>query len=194
MADTRLSLLNVMLQTVAFDGWNDSSFIHAAQTLGINKEEAYRLFPAGTEGVVSLFIAQADALMEQEMSKPEIQSLKIPQKIRHAILWRLDYFAPHREAMRRTISFYSLPMNAAQGLKTLYHTVDTIWHAAGDTALDFSFYTKRATLAMLYSSTLLVWLDDTSENHAETIGFLDRRLDNIRAFGKLKYDLKKRFC
>ena len=36
-------------------------------------------------------------------------------------------------------------------------TVDAIWHAAGDRSADFSWYTKRAILAAVYTATVLYW-------------------------------------
>jgi ubiquinone biosynthesis protein COQ9 len=57
--------------------------------------------------------------------------------------------------------------------------VDAIWRAAGDTATDWNFYTKRGLLAGVFSSTVLCWLDDTSEDHAETWAFLDRRIADV---------------
>ncbi len=67
---------------------------------------------------------------------------------------------PHREAVRRGLSFLALPVNAPLGAKLLYRTVDDIWYAAGDRAADFSFYTKRGLLAGVVASTTLYWLDD----------------------------------
>ena len=44
-----------------------------------------------------------------------------------------------------------MPQNVPLGLRLLYETVDGIWYAVGDQATDFSFYTKRASLAELES-------------------------------------------
>ncbi len=60
------------------------------------------------------------------------------------------------------------------------------WYAAGDTSTDFNFYTKRATLAGVYSSTLLYWLNDRSPGADQTWAFLDRRIDDVMKFEKLK--------
>ena len=53
-------------------------------------------------------------------------------------------------------------------MRSVYETVDGIWYAAGDSATDFSFYTKRVTLAAIYAATLPYWLEDRSPfgNHA----------------------------
>ena len=61
-----------------------------------------------------------------------------------------------------------------------------MWYAAGDTSTDFNFYTKRATLAGVYSSTLLYWLNDRSPGSEATWGFLDRRIDDVMRIEKLK--------
>jgi ubiquinone biosynthesis protein COQ9 len=50
-----------------------------------------------------------------------------------------------------------------------------MWRAAGDAATEFNFYTKRGLLAGVYASTLLYWLDDSSDDCAATWAFLDRR-------------------
>ncbi len=83
----------------------------------------------------------------------------------------------------------ALPANAPLGLKLLYRTVDAIWYAAGDTSTDFNFYTKRATLAGVYSSTFFYWLNDRSEGSEATWSFLDRRIDNVMRFEKWKAGL-----
>jgi ubiquinone biosynthesis protein COQ9 len=65
-----------------------------------------------------------------------------------------------------------------------------MWYAAGDKSTDFNFYTKRATLAGVYSATLLYWLNDRSAGSEATWAFLDRRIDNVMAFEKLKSQVR----
>ena len=60
----------------------------------------------------------------------------------------------------------------------------------GDTSTDFNFYTKRATLAGVYSSTLLYWLNDRSPGSEATWGFLDRRIDDVMKIEKLKSQVR----
>ncbi len=62
-------------------------------------------------------------------------------------------------------------------------TVDALWYAAGDRSTDYNYYTKRLLLAGVYSSTLLVWLNDKSEDHGATWAFLERRIDNVLVIG-----------
>jgi ubiquinone biosynthesis protein COQ9 len=61
-----------------------------------------------------------------------------------------------------------------------------MWRIAGDRATDFNHYSKRAILMGVYGSTSLVYLDDTSEDLADTRAFLNRRIDDVMQFEKLK--------
>ena len=68
----------------------------------------------------------------------------------------------------------------------LYRTCNSIWRISGDNATDFSFYTKRISLAAVYSSTLFFWLNDESIDNKNTEQFLDRRLNDISKISKFK--------
>jgi len=69
--------------------------------------------------------------------------------------------------------------NVPAGLHMLYCSVDEMWYAVGDLSADFSFYTKRALLAGVVSTTTLYWLDDESDRRADSWAFLDRRLADV---------------
>ena len=97
------------------------------------------------------------------------------------------------EAIRKSISITAIPSNAKISLNILYRTCNSIWRMAGDKSTDFSFYTRRMSLAAVYTSTLLFWLNDSSHNHIETESFLDRRLNDISKISTFKkpfYTLK----
>ena len=109
---------------------------------------------------------------------------RIHLMVRQMILIRLDQAAPHKEAVRRGLAILAVPGNALASARALYATVDAIWRAAGQTDTDISFYTKRATLAAVYSATLLAWIADTSGDPAVVEGFLDRRLRDVAQIPK----------
>jgi ubiquinone biosynthesis protein COQ9 len=54
-----------------------------------------------------------------------------------------------------------------------------MWAAAGDTSADFSWYTRRATLAGVYGATLAFWMQDDTPGFPATRAFLDRRLADL---------------
>ena len=47
----------------------------------------------------------------------------------------------------------AFPSNAPTALENLAHMADDIWHCVGDRSTDFNWYTKRALLVAIYSST-----------------------------------------
>jgi ubiquinone biosynthesis protein COQ9 len=77
----------------------------------------------------------------------------------------------------------AMPRYIPPAMTELARLSDEIWFLAGDTSVDTSWYTKRATLAAIYSSTELFMTTDKSEDYIETEKFLDRRLKENRKIG-----------
>jgi ubiquinone biosynthesis protein COQ9 len=187
--ELRDSLADAVLSEAAFEGWSRTSLSAASAKLDLPAGEADRLFPGGPVQVLTYVSERADQRTVEDMEKEGVADLKIRDRIKAAVRIRLERHAGEREAARRALALLAVPLNAGLGLKLLYRTVDAMWYAAGDTSTDFNFYTKRATLAGVYSSTLLYWLNDRSEGSEATWAFLDRRIDDVM---KIE-DLKNRF-
>lgn len=185
-AALRDRLADALMAEAAFDGWTRAALAASGRALDLPAGEAERLFPGGPLQALAYVSERADRRTVEDMEKEGIPALKIRDRIRSAVRIRLERHAGSREAARRALSTLSLPLNAGLALKLLYRTVDAMWYAAGDTSTDFNFYTKRATLAGVYSSTLLYWLNDRSPGAEATWAFLDRRIDDVMKFEKLK--------
>ena len=182
----RAALIEAMLPNVPFDGWSRPALRSAARQVGMPTDEALALFPNGAAEFVVCFSRWADLRMLDRLEAETVEPLRIAERVALAVVTRLEILAPWREAVRRALSVLALPQHAPLGLRLLYETVDAIWYAAGDRATDFSFYTKRATLAAVYAATLLYWLDDGSPDFADTRAFLDRRLAGMALIGKAR--------
>jgi ubiquinone biosynthesis protein COQ9 len=142
--------------------------------------------------LVETFSESSDAEMETQLTKAKLARLKVREKIALAVRTRIAILRPHKEAARRATAFLTLPPNAPTAVKLLYRTVDSIWHAIGDTSTDFNFYTKRAILAGVYSTTLMRWFNDESEDESATEAFLAARIENVMQFEKLKAGVRER--
>jgi ubiquinone biosynthesis protein COQ9 len=186
----RAALIEAMLPEVPFDGWSRAALRAAARRCGITAEEARALFPGGTADLVAAFSRWADQRMLDRFEALPLTDTRISDRIARAIATRFDIVAPWREAVRRALTVLALPYNAPLAGRLVYDTVDAIWYAAGDAATDFSFYTKRATLAAIYSAAVLYWLEDRSEGFADTLAFVDRRLAAVARFGRLRRDIE----
>jgi ubiquinone biosynthesis protein COQ9 len=189
-APLRDRLADAMAAEAVFDGWTRGALSAAARQLALPAGEADRLFPGGPVQVLTHSSERADLRTVEDMEKEGVVGLKMRERIKSAVRIRLERHAGQREAVRRALALLSLPFNAGLALKLLYKTVDAMWYAAGDTSTDFNFYTKRATLAGVYSSTLLYWLNDRSPGSEATWGFLDRRIDDVMKIEKLKAQVK----
>jgi len=193
IATLRATLLEAMLPHVPFDGWSAQSLKQAASDVGFTPVDVLRAFPEGEADALDYYMDTLDEAMIADLQSQPLATMRLHEKVRAALLARFHAAAPHREAVRRALAYYALPIHATAAAKRLYKTVDNIWKAAGDAPTDFSFYTKRMTLAAVYSSTLLFWLNDDSEGQKESERFLDRRLQDVLTFHKTKAKLKARF-
>lgn len=191
----REAIVAATLPHIPFDGWTDRALVAGARAAGMEPAEVQRLFPRGAIEAVEVYSVMADrAMAEAVAAAPAADgpALTMRNKISLGLRARLDFAAPHKEAVRRATSLLALPLNAPTGLRLLYRTVDTLWHAAGDTATDFNHYTKRAILAAICSATFLYWFNDRSMDHAATLTFLERRLDEHGRFHGAMERVKQR--
>lgn len=186
----RDALIEAMLPDVPFDGWSRAALRAAARRIGVPAAEALALFPDGPADFAACFSRWADRRMLDRLERFPLDQLRVPERVALAVNIRLEIVEPWREAVRRALTILSLPQNAPLAMRLLYQTVDGIWYAAGDSATDFSFYTKRATLVGIYAATLLYWLEDRSPGFADTRAFLDRRLAEAARVGQARHRLQ----
>ena len=190
----KVDLVNSMLVHVPFDGWSWAALEQGAidtdfetkLTFEDRKKIYYDLFKNGPIDFIETFSKIIDDEMEKNYESLVTKPDRISQKIKTIILIRLHLSQKYKEAVRSSLSLTAIPKNSKQSFKILYRTCHRIWKIAGDTSTDFSFYTKRASLAAVYSSTLLFWLNDNSGTQDETEAFLDRRLKDISKISNLK--------
>jgi ubiquinone biosynthesis protein COQ9 len=188
--ELREALAPRVAANAVFDGWGDRALDDAADAIGIPPGRAKLAFPGGGLDMIDTWFAAIDREMERRNPPPELAPLKVSARIRRLILTRLEIARPEREAVRRALAKLALPVNIAHATRLAWRSADAMWRLAGDTSTDFNHYTKRTTLTAVYGTTLMVWLDDDSDQHAETKAFLDRRLTDVMRFEKAKAWLK----
>jgi ubiquinone biosynthesis protein COQ9 len=173
-----------LLPHVPFDGWTKRALRAGVLDAGLPADEADLLFPLGSVDMIETFCDLADRRMEEAAAG--LVETKLSARVRAVIVLRLEQNRSYKEAIRRGLAVLALPRNARAAAGCTARTVDAIWHAAGDRSADFSWYTKRAILAAVYSATVLYWLRDTSEDDVDTLAFLDRRLVGVGRIGRLR--------
>ena len=164
----------------------------AAEEVGVDIDVAQLAYKDGAMAMIDGWIDSVDREVAHRLPPEKLNAMKIRQRITALLATRLDIMASDREALRRALGVMAMPQNLARAAKIGWRTADRNWRLAGDTATDFNHYTKRITLSAVYGSLLVVFVNDDSENSAESRAFLDRRIDNVMQFEKAKAQAKSR--
>ncbi len=188
--DIKDMLLNRALVHVPFEGWSEATFQAAATEAGVSVQAARAVFPRGAADLAAAHHRQGDDAMLARMASDEMAALRYSQKVAAAVRFRLDAVSDI-EILRRGVTYYALPQHAVEGSALIWGTADKIWTALGDTSDDLNWYSKRAILSGVYSSTLLYFLGDMSDGHAATWAFLDRRIADVMQFEKFKSRIRE---
>lgn len=190
LAETRARLLEAALPEVCFDGWTEKTLEIATEASGVDKGLAKLAFPRGGVDLALYFHYDGDRKLAEEMAAAPLAEMKIRERVAFGVRRRLEMVAGEREAVRRGVTLLALPLYAADGAKAIWNTADVIWTGLGDTSTDYNWYSKRTILSGVYSSTVLFWLGDDSEDFSETWAFLDRRIEDVMRFEKAKAKLR----
>ncbi len=158
---------------------------------GYDPNLAKALFPDGLAQVAREISVYFDIQMKAELSKLNPEEYRIRDRVKKGVEIRLKFFNPHKESLRNITQYWLKPWSGGIGAKSLWKTSDIIWEWAGDTATDYNRYTKRSLLCGVLASTILYWLQDDSPKHIKTVGFLDRRIENVLQIGKVMGRFKK---
>ena len=190
--EIRAGLAPLIAANAAFDGWNSTALETAADQAGVDPDVAALAFAGGAVAMIDSWFAHVDAQMAAALPPETLATMKVRQKITALVEARLAIVVDEREALRRALAILAMPQNALRGARLAWRSVDLMWRAAGDTATDYNHYTKRAILAAVYAATITVFLDDESEEWADTRAFLGRRIEGIMRFEKTKAGITQR--
>ena len=136
--------------------------------------------------MIDAFADWGDAAMARRLEDTDLLRLKVRERVRVAVLARLEALAPWKEAEARAVQAMIRPFRAGDGAGFVWRTADRIWKLLGDRSTDENYYSKRAILAGVLAATTARWLTDSSDDLTATKDFLDRRIENIMQFERLK--------
>jgi ubiquinone biosynthesis protein COQ9 len=190
--EVRAALAPMIARNAGFDGWSDAAVHAAADEAGVDRDVAKLAFKDNAIDMIDAWIDSIDMELAHRLPAEKLAAMKIRDRITALLATRLDIMAPDRESLRRAMAIMSMPQNLVRSAKIGWRSADRMWRLAGDTASDFNHYTKRMTLSAVYASTLSVFVNDDSDNFADARAFLDRRIDNVMQFEKVKFQAKQR--
>lgn len=184
--ETRRAILAAALDRAAFNGFTPIVLKESAAWADASQSDIEAAFPAGVRDLLAFWSLEADRAVEAFMASDAVADLRIREKVARAIEIRIEYLSPHREAARRAAAFLALPTNAPLGARLTWGAADAIWRSLGDQSTDFNFYSKRAILSGVWTSSLAKWFTDDDPDWAETKAFIAARIENVMQFEKVK--------
>lgn len=187
--NSRDKLLLALLKNVTFDGWTDEALRKTASGK-IKLADLMKAFPNGISDVLNAFGEYGERQMLAKLSKHKLIQMRVRDRVKLGVQLWLEVMIPHREALRMAALSAWQPGRAIGGMKGIAKLCDAIWYEAGDQSTDYNRYTKRALLGLVFTSTMIFWLQDESENFERTAEFLDARIENAMQLGKVTGSLK----
>ena len=187
----RDAILEKALQIAPFEGWTDTMLAQATDEAGLPEGADELYFPEGVLGLLDYWHRQTRDRLEAEIAARGLANLRVRDRVREGVLTLFELTEPYASAMRRALSRLALPDAGGRAARQTWEMADSIWAGIGDTSTDFNFYTKRAILSGVIASSLVAWLNDTSEDKAEARAFLDRRLADVMRFETVKARARK---
>lgn len=178
------AILMRALDNVPFDGWSWLVIEQAGLDEGHDKAMVQAVFPDKLNGALSFFSKWADRKMLEQLDNIDTSEMGVRDHIEKAVITRLEILEPYKESVRAASVYWLSPLRKLMAAKIIWSTADVMWKWAGDNSTDYNHYTKRGLLSGVLASTTVTWLNDTSDNHQETLAFLSRRLDNVLTVGK----------
>jgi ubiquinone biosynthesis protein COQ9 len=183
--------LDAMLPLVPSYGWTTRALAESLKQAGADPSEAEWRFPGGAPEMIEIFFSLS---LDRAVARatPDIAGeMRLGKRVRAVVAALLAELSLHKEAVRRAMSWLVLPRQAGLSARLMGALVDGIWHAAGDQSSDFSWYTKRASLAAIMLPTLFFWLNDMDFDNETTLAFLDRRLTGLSTIGRRRARFQK---
>ena len=96
----RLRLALPVGENAVFDGWTQAAVDSAAAQIGVDAAQARLAYPKDPAGMIDAWIQGVDAAMEAHFTPEVIAAMKVRDRIRSMIWFRLETTAPAREARR----------------------------------------------------------------------------------------------
>ncbi len=181
----KVQFVQVLARLLIFDEWNNKLLLDAEKECGFVKGYCHIIFPNGLREIVDFFESWQDQKMLELLSQQETPA-KIKDKIDLALKIRIKNCTPKLVHLKNR-TYFTTPSNTLFATKIGFRTCDLIWRYAGDTSIDYNYYTKRSLLFSVYISSILYYIQDESENNIDTDKYITKSLSGIiTMFSKCK--------
>jgi len=179
MKSKQEKLAKLFIEDVPKFGWSRETLLQCAKKQRISTSVLAKLFPSFEYDVLKFIIAQNNTQVEKNYNSFNNSRLKTRDKIKTILELKFDSNEYLKKALPEMLKFLLRPGNLLMSIKMLHENSDFIWNLAGDKSNDFSFYSKRGLLSIVYLATLIYWLNDKSTKGIGTKNFISKSVDGI---------------
>ena len=180
----RLKILKLAKLIIAEEGLNLNTFETIALKHNLNINEINLLFPDGNKDLLEYSLEQLNIELQEYCKSIDLIRLPLHKRIRKILLSKIEIMNKEKNFYKKIFLKSLLPIKTISLSKQLYKSIDQIWYLAGDTSVDFNFYTKRLILAGIYSRVVLFFFNNNNQNELENL--LDLNLKRVAKIPELK--------
>ena len=164
-------------------GFTDQALVKGCMDNGLSPASV-GMFGKGPYDLVDYAMEKWYDQLKVELDELDLSKLGLKDRLKIGIKTRLSYQIPYHNHWNSAMALGLHPYYFPNTLFRIHKITDHLWYVIGDDSVDINWYTKRAALSSVYSSTELYMVQDNSDNFNDTWEFLDDRLCNIIAAGK----------
>ena len=183
----RLKILKLAKNIIAIEGLTSTTFNKISLKYDLNISELNLLFPDGRNDLLKFALEQLNRELEEYCKKIDLIRLPVHKRIKKILLSKIYLMNKEKQFYKKIFLNLLLPSKSISLPAQLYKSIDQIWFIAGDTSVDFNFYTKRLILAGIYSRIILFFFNN--EDHKELEDLLDLNLKRVAKIPELKSKL-----
>ena len=184
----RLNILKLAKDIIAEEGFTSNTFETIASKHKLNINEINLLFPNGNMDLLKYSLEQLNIELQESCQSIDLIRLPVHKRIRKILLSKIEIMNKEKKFYKKIFLNSLLPNKNVSLPSQLYKSVDQIWYLAGDTSVDFNFYTKRLILAGIYSRVVLFFFNNNNQQDLEHL--LDVNLQRVAKIPELKSKIR----
>jgi ubiquinone biosynthesis protein COQ9 len=187
LLNKRLEILKFAKIIVAEDGLTSKTLKNISKKYDLDINELNLLFPNGKNDLLQFVLEQLNIDLENYCKNLDLIRLPMHKRIRKILLSKIYIMEKEKEFYKKIFLNLLIPKKNFSLPIKLYKSVDQIWFIAGDTSVDFNFYTKRLILAGIYSRVIFFFFNNNNQKLLEDL--LDSNLRRVSKIPELKTKL-----
>lgn len=138
-----------------------------------------------TMSLISYYIKKNEYKLTELLLSTPLETMNMYERLLYSIKTRLELNKQYISHWHRACSICIQPLNISITLHLYNELIDELLHLCGDRSSDMSYYSKRASLLIIYCNTELYMLTDKSHNYNSTWRFLRQQLDTYNSINTI---------